>query len=70
MVVNHKPVAAIMGELGRRVFRGHGVELPTDSGSTRHPTCSDPAFTASRPTDITEHPARDGKVYLPRDPGK
>ncbi|MGN2638321.1 IS3 family transposase [Nocardia takedensis] len=68
MIVNHKLVASIMSELGlhgmpRRRRRGHpllGVTTPADLVNR--------AFTATRPnelwcTDITEHSARDGKVY-------
>ncbi|MGY1901282.1 MULTISPECIES: IS3 family transposase [Nocardia] len=68
MIVNHKLVASIMAERGlfglpRRKRRGHpmlAVSTPADLVNR--------AFTAARPnelwcTDITEHPARDGKVY-------
>jgi putative transposase len=68
MVVNHKVVEAIMRERGlsglprprRRKANLLGVQTPSDLVQRR--------FTASRPnelwfTDITEHPARDGKVY-------
>ncbi|WP_433754642.1 IS3 family transposase [Nocardia sp. CA-135398] len=68
IIVNHKLVASIMAEPGlfglpRRKRRGHPmlkVSTPTDLVNR--------AFTAARPnqlwcTDITEHPARDGKVY-------
>jgi transposase InsO family protein len=68
MVVNHKLVAAIMAELGlagmprSRNRTPHLLRVDTPSDLVRR------SFTASRPnelwfTDITEHPARDGKVY-------
>ncbi|WP_369691032.1 hypothetical protein [Nocardia gamkensis] len=68
MIVNHKLVASILAERGlfglpRRKRRGHpmlAASTPADLVNR--------AFTAARPnelwcTDITEHPARDGKVY-------
>lgn len=68
MIVNLKLVAAIMRERGlaglprprTRKPNLLGVDTPADLVQRR--------FTASRPdelwfTDITEHPARDGKVY-------
>jgi putative transposase len=68
MNVNHKLVNSIMSEHGlyglprpgRRKPNLIGVDTPVDLVSRR--------FTATRPnelwcTDITEHPARDGKVY-------
>ncbi|MGW4371341.1 IS3 family transposase [Nocardia takedensis] len=68
MIVNHKLVASIMSELGlhgmpRRRRRGHPLlRVPTPADLVNR------AFTATRPnelwcTDITEHSARDGKVY-------
>ncbi|UNB52960.1 IS3 family transposase [Mycolicibacterium sp. YH-1] len=68
MNVNHKLVTSIMSEqglyglplLGRRKPNLFGVDTPVDLVNRR--------FTATKPnglwcTDITEHPARDGKVY-------
>ncbi|MGW4720803.1 DDE-type integrase/transposase/recombinase, partial [Nocardia sp. NPDC004260] len=68
MIVNHKLVASIMAERGlfglpRRKRRGHPNAR---SEHSRRP--GEPGLHPARPnelwcTDITEHPARDGKVY-------
>lgn len=68
MIVNLKLVTAIMGELGVSGLPRPGKRKPNLLGADTPTDLVQRRFTASRPnqlwfTDITEHPARDGKVY-------
>jgi transposase InsO family protein len=68
MIVNHKLVAAIMTELGISGLPRQHKRKPNLLGAHTPSDLVNRNFTTSRPnelwfTDITEHPARDGKVY-------
>ncbi|NMM92119.1 transposase [Rhodococcus sp. SRB_17] len=68
MNVNHKLVSAIMTELGIAGLPRPGKRKPNLFGVETLSDRVNRGFTASQPnelwfTDITEHPARDGKVY-------
>ncbi|MFB9781228.1 MULTISPECIES: IS3 family transposase [Rhodococcus erythropolis group] len=68
MNVNHKLVSAIMTELGIAGLPRPGKRKPNLLGVETLSDRVNRGFSASRPnelwfTDITEHPARDGKVY-------
>lgn len=68
MNVNHKLVSAIMAELGIAGLPRPGKRKPNLLAVETLVDRVNRGFTASRPnevwfTDITEHPAQDGKVY-------
>jgi len=68
MNVNLKLVHSIMSEHGLPGLPRHGRRMPTLIRVAAPADLANRQFTATRPnelwcTDITEHPARDGKVY-------
>jgi transposase InsO family protein len=68
MIVNHKLVASIMAEQGLQGLPRRRKQVPSLMKKVTPEDLVERNFTADRPnqlwfTDITEHPARDGKVY-------